>query len=119
MTAPIAEAREGRRLGRACQRAGEDEREGVTGEPQAERARLLLPGRRQRHVGPAGVTAETRPLGLTVAGEPDGRAPSSGPARSRRPQVGVRTDGVGRVGGEELAWPPAEDRREDDARDLA
>ena len=43
---------------------------GVAGKPAAELDRLVAPGVGQRDVGPPGVAAEARPLGLAMADEP-------------------------------------------------
>ena len=79
-----------------------------------ERRGLVAPGVGQRDVGPARVPAEPRPLGLAVADEPESaraRPVAVGRRQADRRSVSGRTV-VGRVGGEELARPPAEERRQ-------
>src|SRR5207248_1521037 len=63
----VAQARQAARRLRAPHGAREDEHELVAGQIAAEGLGLLLPARRQRDVGPAGVLAALAPLGLRHA----------------------------------------------------
>jgi len=60
-------------IGGTGKRAGQDERELLTGQPATDHRCLLPPHLGERDIGATGVTLQARPFRLTMADQPDPR----------------------------------------------